>query len=308
MSILTPVLSRRACLIALLFASFALTVPGQAAPAAQTVPTEPRVTLNVSYGTAGGHPLLLDVFEPQGFFGKRPGVVLVHGGGWSGGDKDFYRPLGMALARQGYVAFSVNYRLSGVAHYPAQVDDVQRAVRWVRFKSDAYGIDPTRIGALGDSAGGHLVTILGTRDTRDNSDPALAAYSSRVQCVVDFYGPSDLSTIADLEPPTDASRYGAQAVHDFLGVSAWENPALHRDASPLFSVNAQSAPMLIIQGQADPLVRPDQSEKLYDALRAAKVEATLALMYQQGHGFLDPGHPQTYGGMISEFFARHLKP
>ena len=132
--------------------------------------------------------LKLDVYEPDGFSGKRPGVVVVHGGGWFSGDKGdpFYVAQCKCLADKGFVAYSINYRLAPVYHYPAQVDDVQRAVRWIRANADTYHLDPERLGGMGDSAGGHLVSLLGTRDTRDNSDSSLAAFSSRVACVVDL--------------------------------------------------------------------------------------------------------------------------
>ena len=206
------------------------------------------------------------------------------------------------------MAFSVNYRLTPGARYPAQADDVQRAVRWMRLHAADYRLDPTRVGALGDSAGGHLCLILGTQDARDNTDPALAAQSSRVQCVVDFYGPSDLTTATPAVPQTDGQKYVFRVLHDLLGGMPQENPGLARAASPLFSVDAKSAPTLIITGTDDPLVAPDQSERMADALRAAGVETTLAIIYKQGHGFLQPGAPQTYGAMAVEWLTRHLKP
>src|SRR5262249_34444352 len=148
---------------------------------------------DVVYGTQDGMKLLMDVYQPDGFQGKRPGILFIHGGGWAFGDKGMYGPLARALAAKGFVAFSINYRLLPKYHYPAQLDDAQRAVRYVRAHADAYNLDPDRLGALGDSAGGYLVAMLGTRDTRDNSDSDLSRYSSRVECVVDFYGPSDFT-------------------------------------------------------------------------------------------------------------------
>ncbi|HLK56291.1 MAG TPA: alpha/beta hydrolase, partial [Chthonomonadaceae bacterium] len=115
---------------------------------------QPQVEKDVVYGTAGGTKLLLDVYRPQSVTGKRPGVVLVHGGGWVAGDKSFYAPVGNLLAARGYVAFAIDYRLAPIFHYPAQVDDVQRAVRWVRAHAATYNLDPDRLGAIGDSAGG----------------------------------------------------------------------------------------------------------------------------------------------------------
>ena len=278
-----------------------------AAPQAAAVPDgKSRVLADLAYGTDPAQKM--DVYLPISFAGPRPGVELIHGGGWQGGDKSFYAPLGRALAARGFVAFSVNYRLTPAAHYPAQADDVQSAARWMRAHAGEYRLDPARLGALGDSAGGHLALILGTRDTRSGADPAQAAQSSRAQCVVDFYGPSDLTIAAAAVPQTGAQKYVAQVLHDLLGGTPQEAPALARAASPLFSVDSKSAPTLIITGTDDPLVPPIQSERMADALRAAGVETTLAVMYKQGHAFLNPGDPQTYGAMAVEWLTRHLKP
>lgn len=270
--------------------------------APQQVPAPlPGVTRDVAYGTDAAQKM--DVFPPVGFAGPRPGVILIHGGGWQGGDKGFYGPLGQALAAKGFVAFSINYRLTPAAHYPAQTDDAQNAVRWVRAHAGRFHLDPQRMGALGDSAGGHLAVVLGTRDLE-----AAPARSSHVQCVVDFYGPTDLTVVAPAGPLSDVQKYALGVMKDFLGGTREQNPAAYRAASPLFDVSARSAPTLIIQGMDDTLVPPDQSERLADALRAAGVEAVLALMYKQGHGFLNPGAPGTYGGMAAEWLTRHLKP
>ncbi len=275
-------------------------------PAANAPVSQPRLLTDVAYGTDPAQKM--DVYVPAGFTGLRPGVALIHGGGWQGGDKGFYAPSGLALAALGFVAFSVNYRLTPATHFPAQADDVQRAVRWMRAHAADYRLDPARIGALGDSAGGHLALILGTQDTRDNTDTTLAAQSSRVQCVVDFYGPADLTNMLPAAPQNDAQKYAAHVMHDLFDGTAQEKPALARSASPLFSVDSKSAPTLIITGMDDPLVPPDQSERMADALRAAGVETVLAIIYKQGHGFLLPGDAQTYGAMSVEWLARHLRP
>ena len=274
--------------------------------AAANLDGKPRVLADLSYGTDPAQKM--DLYLPVGFAGPRPGVEMIHGGGWQGGDKSFYAPLGRALAARGFVAFSVNYRLTPAARYPAQADDVQRAARWVRARAGEYHLDPARLGALGDSAGGHLALILGTRDTRDKADPALAAQSSRAQCVVDFYGPADLTTATSAVPQTDGQKYVAHVLNDLLGGQPQDVPSQARAASPLFSVDAKSAPTLLITGTDDPLVAPSQSERMADALRAAGVETTLAVIYKQGHGFLNPADPQTYGAMAVEWLTRHLKP
>ena len=176
--------------------------PAQQAPAASpshASPADANVSVheNVAYGAINGHDLLLDVYEPADSGAHpRPAVLLIHGGGWTSFDKSTMRNMGKFLARSGIVAFSVNYRLlqGRDNRWPAQLDDVQRAVRWVRANAAKYRVDPEHIGAFGHSAGAQLAALLGMEDTRENSDAALAKYSSRVQAVVDVSGPTDFTT------------------------------------------------------------------------------------------------------------------
>src|SRR5262245_47977315 len=123
-----------------------------------------KIDRDIVYGRPNGKPLRLDVYRSAQPADKlRPAIILVHGGGWIYGDKREMRPPAEQLAKQGFVAFSAGYRLaSGPKNtWPAQLDDVQRAVRWVRANAVQYGVDPDRLGAVGESAGGHLVTFLG---------------------------------------------------------------------------------------------------------------------------------------------------
>ena len=141
-------------------------------PDAQDIADEER---GVVYGTVEDEPLLLDVFRPPARATAQPAVVLVHGGGmWTGSRADMADPA-RQLAQAGYIAFAVDYRLVDVASgrhpWPAQLDDVQHAVRWVRANAARYGVDPERVGAYGWSAGGQLAALLGTRDTRDAASP-----------------------------------------------------------------------------------------------------------------------------------------
>src|SRR5215211_6598764 len=129
----------------------------------------------VIYGVVGGEPLLLDIYQSSARADLRPAVMLTHGGGmWTGSRSHMEHPA-RQLAQAGYVAFSVDYRLvnaaAGQHRWPAQLDDVQRAVRWVRAHAATYGVDPGRVGAFGWSAGGQLAALLGTRDTRDATAP-----------------------------------------------------------------------------------------------------------------------------------------
>ena len=286
-----------------------------AAPQNAAPPANPQDTVNLAspitteqnvvYGTVDGTSLTLDAYTPFDTSQRHPAIILIHGGGWSGGDKKFYEPMGRALAAKGFAAFSINYRLLTQAanKYPAQLDDSQRAVRWIRANAAKYHVDPQRVGALGDSAGGYLVALLGLRETRDNSDANLAKYSSKVQAVVDFYGPADFTI-----PPTDPSAniLAIAIVTNFLGKKQADAPDLYKASSPITYVDKQAAPFLIIHGTGDPLVSVDQSQRLQDALVKAGASSTLLLAYKYGHGFLNPANPGSFGALAEDFFTRML--
>jgi acetyl esterase/lipase len=222
----------------------------------------------VAYGEMDGEQLLLDAYLPPAREAPRPAVILIHGGGWTSGSRSDMGVAAKELAEAGYVAFSIDHRhldtVMAQNLWPAQLDDVQRAVRWVRTRAREYGVDPERLGAYGWSAGGHLAAMLGVRDTRANSDPDLAAYPSRVNCVVCLAGDVDFSV-----PQTDATFGQDLAV--FLGGTPEEQPEAYRDASPLTWVDAMSAPFLIIHGGLDDAILIDQSRRMATALNEAGV-------------------------------------
>src|SRR5271170_2221987 len=227
---------------------------------AQTPPEKPRemsaqapanaaanplssVQQDVPYSTADGHPLMLDIYEPsEQSFALRPAVVLIHGGGWTSFDKSTMHTMGMFLARCGFVAFAVDYRLmhGNENIWPTQLDDVQRAVRWVRANAAKYRVDPDHIGAFGHSAGAQLAALLGMEDTRDNSDAALAKYSSKVQAVVEVSGPSDFTTHRDADDDAFLAN--------FFGGDYAQHSKVWQDASPVFHVSKNVSPFLIMHG------------------------------------------------------------
>lgn len=261
--------------------------------------------LNVPYGEANGQTLLVDVFQPSAKSAKpRVAVVLFHGGAWVAGNKSETHDMARGLARNGYVAFSVGYRLATPAgnHWPAQLDDAQRAVRWVRAHAGTYGIDPRRVGAMGGSAGGHLVACLGTNDTRDNSDPALAAWSSRVTCIIDMCGPVDLTS-----DHTSPAAWANEQVVTLFGGKPSALPALARSASPLFQVSAASAPALIVHGRKDDLVPLDQSERFAAALKQSGVDARL-FVHDGGHGMDDSKAVRRLMTEATDFLRTYLEP
>jgi acetyl esterase/lipase len=208
---------------------------------------------------------------------------------------------GMAefLARSGFVAVSVDYRLfrGNENRWPAQLDDVQLAVRWLRANAKKYNIDPDHIGAFGHSAGAQLAALLGMEDTRDNSDPALAKYSSRVQAVVDVSGPSDFNTNHDPE--------GDAQLADFLGADYAKAPEVWQNASPVFHVAKSNAPFLIVHGTHDEMVPIAQAQELNDKLRQAGVHVTF-IQLDDVHTFETPEARRRLALETRDFFDRYL--
>ncbi len=255
---------------------------------------------NVLYATVKGTELHLDVYEPSNRgMQTGPAVVLIHGGAWSSFDKSTMSRMGQFLARSGFVAFAVDYRLlkGDENRWPAQLDDVQRAVRWIRANAGKYGVDPDHIGAFGHSAGAQLAALLGMEDTRDNSDRALAKYSSRVQAVVDVSGPTDFTTMKDPE--------GVELLTSFLGAEYSKHPEIWEEASPAFHVSKKDAPFLIVHGTKDDSVPIAQAQELYDKLHAARVPVSF-LKVDDVHTFENPENKRTMALEARDFFFRYL--
>jgi acetyl esterase/lipase len=267
-------------------------------------PENPPVSVeqDIPYGTAGGHPLLLDIYEPGGHGSAlHPPVVLIHGGGWTNFDKGNMRGMGMFLARCDFVAFSLDYRLlhGSENQWPAQLDDVQRAVRWIRANAAKYHLDPDRVGAFGHSAGAQLAALLGMEGTRDNSDPALAKYSSTVQAVVEVSGPSDFTTHRD---PDDEAF-----LTNFLGGDYAHHAEIWRDASPVFHVSKDASPFLIVHGTQDADVPIAQSQELADQLTQVGVPVKFVRV-EDVHTFQTAEARKRLALETQAFFTQYLRP
>ncbi len=264
------------------------------------VAAAPTVEQDLVYATVDGHDLTLDLYRP-GSSGLRPAIVFVHGGGWSSGDKSALAEYALFFAERGYVGISVNYRLAPEHPFPAAVEDTKAAVRWLKENAERYGVDPNRIGAMGSSAGGHLVAMLGVTDSSDGLEGASGdlTLSSRVQAVVDYFGPSDLSLVGNVPDP---------AILAFVGGTCIEEPARCQEASPVTYVSSDDPPFLIVHGTADPRVPFSQSVVLRDALVRAGVEATLLPLEGAGHGWpIDSAYGVRALTGALDFFDRHLK-
>jgi acetyl esterase/lipase len=270
--------------------------------AAQGADPPPITTAyDVPYATAGGVELQLDLAQPARGNGPFPAVLVIHGGAWREGGKEENRRLLIDFARRGYVAVSPEYRFCPKDTFPAQVHDVKAAVRFLRANASSLKIDSQRIGAMGFSAGAHLALFLGLTGPEDGleGEAPKGAPSSRVQAIVDFYGPTDLSA-------ADFSDQARSLIRDFLGGSMQEKRELAAKASPVTFVSAGDAPVLVFQGTRDPLVPHSQSVRLLERLAAAGVPGRIEFLLGAGHDWQE----EEWEHAIEEtfkFFDQHLK-
>ncbi len=263
-------------------------------PASLLYPLQYQVSWqqNVAYGPLAQEKL--DICQPEGATTPRPGVILIHGGGWMYGDKKTDTMLCKNLAALGFVVINVDYRLAtGKLQprliWPAQLVDVQLAVRWMRAHAAELNLDSRRICSDGDSAGGHLAVFLGVLATIHPGDEAglYANESPKVSCVVDNFGPVDLANPEESAP--------LRVYFPVFGTATQQgDPAIYHDASPIFDVSPQSAPMLIVQGTQDTTVLPSQSQELQRALMRNHVPVQY-IIYNGGHSFLNLRQDQIAG-------------
>ncbi len=278
------------------------------------LPSNVVADLDVAYGGPAEPADLLDVYRRRDApVAALPAVVWVHGGAWFLGDKWPCRAL--PLIDHGFVVVSVNYRLSSAAPFPAQIQDCKGAIRFLRSHAAQYHIDPARIGAWGESAGGHLVALLGT----SGGDAALEGtvggnldQSSRVQAVCDWFGPTDLTQFtaeatANGHPP---GRFDAYIIRALFGGDPLQHLDLVAQSNPLHYLPpgklAGVPPFLIMHGDRDRTVPLAQSQLLADALTAGGVPTTFKVIAGLGHGF--PTGRSDIGPVTLDFFQRTLHP
>ncbi len=226
---------------------------------------------------------------------RYPAVIIIHGGGWTSGDKRAAREIqiGTTLAANGYVGMSINYLLAeaggSLPTWPQNLHDCKRAVRWLRENADRWQVDPERIGAIGGSAGGHLAAMLAL--TGPDWDPP-GEGSTQIRCAVDLYGPVLWFEQRDLS---------------MFRKTRAEAPELYREASPLTHVDSKDPPILIIHGTADKTVAVDDSEALAAALAKAGVEHDLVIVPEAPHSFHLQPKQQDLRPLVLRFFDKHLK-
>ena len=268
----------------LLLAMAAATIPAAVRGEAPATPDNVVFEAGIEFARPDGEPLTLNLARPRGEAagaGPRPAVVCIHGGGFRAGTLDAHNALCVKLASRGFVAVTVSYRLAPKHPFPAAVHDVKAAVRWLRANAAKYDADPERIGALGDSAGGHLALFLGVTAGVKQFEPAWGnlGVSSDVACVVSIYGPSDFTK--SYGKSVDA----AEVLPLFLGGNLEQERRKHILASPLYWVTPAAPPVLCIHGTQDAYVAHEQAVWIVDRLRACEVDAELVTLDGAGHGF-----------------------
>lgn len=242
-----------------------------------------------------------DLYLPADDGRKHPGVLIIHGGGWTGGKKDAAREIniGTTLATHGYVCMSIDYLLHDPATttlcWPQNLHDCKTAVRWMRANAERLKLDVDHIGVIGGSAGGHLSSMVGITGPECGLDPAdpYGDQSCRVNCVVDMYGPADLENWKDIA----ALRQGrAQA------------PALYKQFSLITHLDKADPPFLILHGTADKTVDLEQSRILAAALAKHGIEHHLEIIEGAPHTFHLQPKQKDLRPLVLAFFDKHLKP
>jgi ribose transport system substrate-binding protein len=280
------------------------------APEAEVVPSEepdeavtwPQFTGDIVYGEDDSLRQVIHVLQPEPREAPRPAVVFFHGGGLVYGEPLQDRAWAQAIAEQGYVTFLAGYRLfgqfDGANPWPAQLDDAQRAIRWVRAHADDFNVDPERVCAIGHSSGGHLAGLVGTTESTDTSDPALAGISSRVDCAVTVSGDADLMV------PYATSQW-TNVFNGMFGGTVEEVPEIWQAASPAYNIDEDTVPFLIIHGNRDRDVPVEMARNLADALAEAGKEFVYA---EVPAGHMDIGTPEATGMLQDTFLAYQLHP
>ncbi len=273
--------------------------------AAPVLPEGTKALRNIAYVPNGHERQKLDLFIPPGAKDPLPLIIWIHGGAWKAGSKE-QCPALRYLSR-GYAVASVNYHLSQHAIFPAQIKDCKAAVRWLRTHAKEHNLDPRRFAAWGSSAGGHLVALLGTSgDVKEFDQGENLSVSSRVQVVVDFFGPTDFTQMSKFSLTNAPFDHDAadSPESQLIGGAVQQNKDKAAKASPLTYVSKDDPPFLIMHGNRDNLVPYQQSELLRDALKKAGVEVTLKIVEGAGHGF---GGPEI-DRQVAEYLEKHLKP
>lgn len=262
------------------------------------------VEKDVEYANADSHSLKLDFYRPVAE--HPPLLVWVHGGAWRSGSKDSV-PV-QPLVDRGFAIASVNYRLSPVAPFPAQVHDIKAAIRFLRANADRFGFDPDQVVIAGASAGGHLAALVGVTNGDDNLEGDVGNHldqSSHVTAIVSYYGASNLTTILNQSTPHGLS-VRVPALKLLLGDRPANATELTRQASPVFHVDPTDPPLLLFHGDQDPQMPINQAHELVGKYQHAKRPVDLKVIYGGTHG-----GPEFYTDaqfdVVEHFLHKHLR-
>ena len=285
------------CYWALTMISYPAYMQSLASDSPQQATTNIAVEMDVVYAVVDGHELKLDIAVPRNLAAPAPAIMDIQGGAWrqvlnTVEDAKFW-------AGYGFVGVSITHRTSDIAIFPAAVHDCKAAVRWLRANAEKYNIDPEKIGVTGFSSGGHLAALLGT----SGGDPYLEGrvgnpgYSSRVQAVVDHFGPTDFMRMNERKyVASEMDHFAPDSPESlFLGGPLKERAELARLASPLTYVDSGDPPMLIAHGENDRLVPMEQSEILHEALKKAGVPVEFIRVKNADHMY----RPYPEGAKVS---------
>ncbi len=257
------------------------------------LPEGVKAVRDVEYANVDGQSLKLDLYLPAKSDAKPPLLVWIHGGGWTKGSKNGVNGTMLRLAGDGYAVASIDYRLTGLQSHPKQIHDCKGSIRWLRANAERYGYDATRIGVGGGSAGGHLVLLLGTSGGVKELEGTVGGnlkQSSKVQAVLDLFGPSDLTLFGKRN-----KRFAQGKAADLL-----------KSVSPVTYITKDDAPLLIFQGDKDPLVPQQQSEHVHKLYQQAGLDSSLHIIKGASHGgpkFTDA----TRSALVKAFFDKHIK-
>lgn len=264
----------------------------QAAPP-PTLPIQ-KEYLDISYAS-GSNAQKMDIFLPDTVKDKNPVLIWIHGGGWKGGDKSEFRNTNRLteLKKRGYAVVVINYRLSGEAKFPAQIFDVKAAIRWVKANAGTYKFNPDKIGVWGSSAGGHLSALAGTSGSiaeLEDLNQGNSSFSSTVQVVVDWYGPTDflkMDSLALAQGCTSSNHNAANSPEsELIGFQIITRPDLVAKANPITYISNDDPPFFIEHGLTDCTVAYGQSQLLYNQLLPVlgSQKVKIKLLDATGHG------------------------
>lgn len=275
----------------------------------RAVPTDIESQIDLPYADTDNPRQKLDLYLPKVRKSDKPlpVIVFIHGGGWKAGDKSSGLGSIARFVQSGdYAGISVGYRLTDEAQWPAQIHDCKAALRWIKANAKVHGLDASKIGVWGTSAGGHLASFLGTSGDVKELEGTLGKHldqNSQVTCVVNFFGPENFVTMVTQPSTIDRTQGKDYPEALLLGGSVQEREATAKEASPVTHVSKGDAAFFTAHGTKDPLVPFAQAQEIHAALQKAGVPSLLQEMTNGGHGFKSP----VLDDRVKQFLDLHLR-